>query len=93
MRWSGAWRVLFILYCLEVGVFLTLAPWSRSWERVWLELPAAHLYGILLHSAFRGLVSGFGLVHLVWGIHDVYQLLVGRHAPEGTPADPADHAG
>lgn len=90
MRWSSASRVLFIIYCLEVGIFLTLAPWSRSWERVWFELPAPQLYQLVLHTAFRGSVSGFGLVHLVWGLHDLTQILLSRHEPE---ADPADHAG
>jgi hypothetical protein len=30
---------------------------------------------LLLHPLFRGAVSGFGLVHLVWGANDLQALL------------------
>ena len=33
------------------------------------------LHDLLLHPAFRGAVSGFGVYHLVWGTHDLDRLL------------------
>jgi hypothetical protein len=61
---------LFVVYCLEMGIFLLLWPWSGAWDRVWSQIPwhAARLYG--LSPLVRSLVSGFGVVHLVWGAHD-----------------------
>lgn len=94
MQWSTASRILFIVYCLEVGIFLLFAPWSANWEHIWLQLPLAGAEGVLFHPAFRGSITGFGFVHLLWGAHDLEQLLLARRARlrEAEP-DQADHAG
>jgi hypothetical protein len=68
-------RFLFILYCLEVGLFLVLAPWSGAWERMVSSLAATGLDHVLLQPVARGAVTGFGLVHLVWSAHDSLQWL------------------
>jgi len=78
VRSDQVFRLLFILYCIEAGVFLLLAPWSPMWERTLAHLPLGALRGACLHPTFRGAVTGFGLVHLVWGASDVQTLLAGR---------------
>ena len=45
MTTRGLPRLLFFLYCVEVGVFLVLAPWSASWDRFLLAPPLALLTG------------------------------------------------
>ncbi|MDX1501952.1 MAG: hypothetical protein R3325_06275 [Thermoanaerobaculia bacterium] len=75
MSRAAVFRLLFILYCVEVGVFLVLVPWSANWDRALIQLPTAWLRGLLLHSAFRGAITGFGLIHLIWGAHDLETLL------------------
>jgi len=77
VRSNQVFRLLFILYCVEAGVFLLLAPWSPMWGRTLAHLPLGALRGACLHPAFRGAVTGFGLVHLVWGANDL-KLLLGR---------------
>ncbi len=67
--------VFFILYCVEAGVFLCLVPWNLAWDRALLQLPMARLWMFGLNPAVRAAVSGFGLVHLVWGAHDLDRLL------------------
>ena len=66
---------VFILYCATVGVVLVVVPWSPGWDQMltflstpfeWLRLPL-----------LRGALSGFGLVHLVWCVHDVHHLARG----------------
>jgi hypothetical protein len=80
---SGSFvRILFVLYCIEAGVLLLLAPWSPSWDRVVTRIPSFALQGLLFHPVFRGAVSGFGLVHLVWGVHDLDRWLVRRRLRE-----------
>jgi hypothetical protein len=76
MRWDLFLRIWFVIYCLEAGLFLVLAPWSPAWERTLLQLPFASIYLLALHPALRGAVSGFGLMHLVWGAHDLDDLLL-----------------
>lgn len=72
---------LFILYCLEVGVFLVLIPWTSVWDRGLGHLPWNHLRELVVHPAVRSAVTGFGLVHLLYGCHDL-QLLLGRRPLE-----------
>ena len=57
-------RALFILYVLEAGAFLSLAPWSRLWTiRVVARSPAP-LHDILASPFFRSFLVGIGLLHL-----------------------------
>jgi hypothetical protein len=72
---------LFILYCLEVGVFLVLIPWTSVWERGLGHLPWDPVRAFVVHPAVRSAVTGFGLVHVLYGFHDL-QLLLGRRPLE-----------
>jgi hypothetical protein len=78
MRMTTFLSLLFVLYCAEAGVLLLFAPWSPVWDRTVMQLPIAFLRSLMLHPALRGAVSGFGLVHLVWGAHDLHALLTRR---------------
>ncbi len=75
MRGRVIFRVLFILYCVEAGVFLAFVPWSTLWERHLLSIPLLGLRAFGLHPVLRGALSGFGLIHLVWAVHDLELLL------------------
>jgi|GEM_PF-834654 len=75
MRYSRSFRFLFILYCIEAGVVLLMAPWSGNWEGIVLAQPVAALRESLLLGPVRGALSGFGIVHLVWAVHDVFAWL------------------
>ena len=59
MRADVLFRILFILYCCEAGIFLVMAPWSAVWARTLAQLPLGSFYGIAVHPAFRGAVTGF----------------------------------
>jgi hypothetical protein len=78
MRSGTFLRVLFVLYCIEVGVMLLLVPWSPAWDRAVIQVPSLAVHNLLLHPAMRGALSGFGLVHLVWGVHDLDRWLARR---------------
>lgn len=71
---------LFVLYCLEAGVFFTVAPWTRFWSLN----PLLHynpLIALIADNAwFRGFVSGFGLAHFIVGIRELYELLARRES-------------
>lgn len=79
MRWrpflGGFLRAVFVLYCIEAGVFLVLVPWREAWQRLLTDFPIASLRTVLFAPWARGAITGFGLVHLVWGAHDLRQLL------------------
>lgn len=78
MRSSFVFRILFILYCVEAGTFLVLAPWSTVWDRTLIQIPFDLLRTAVLHPFSRAAVTGFGLIHLVWGAHDLDELIFRR---------------
>jgi len=71
VRFDSLYRVLFLIYCLEAGVFLLFAPWSQAWDRLILLAPLGLFRSLLLAPWLRGLLTGFGVVHLLWVLHDV----------------------
>ena len=71
---------LFVVYCLEIGLFPVFAPWTVLWDRTLGQLPSQLLRMVALHPALRAGITGFGLVHLIWGVHDL-TLLLSRREP------------
>jgi hypothetical protein len=87
VRFSTMINLFFILYCFEAGLLLLFAPWSPEWDRIMMQLPFQAMKAFLLHPGFRGAVTGFGLVHLIWGTHDLISILM-RRGP-GATASPS----
>ena len=71
MRLESFFRVLFVVYCLEAGLFLAVTPWTSSWDRVVLIVGSGCGRPLATAAWLRGLVTGFGLVHLLWAAHDL----------------------
>lgn len=91
VRFSTMINLFFILYCFEAGLLLLFAPWSPEWDRIMMQLPILGMKALVLHPGFRGAVTGFGLVHLVWGMHDLVSILMRRGAgaqPSPPPLPP-----
>ncbi len=65
-------RYVFIFYCATVGVVLVLVPWSPGWDQMLSFLSTR--FEVLRLPLLRGALSGFGLVHLVWCVHDLHRL-------------------
>ena len=64
----------FVLYCTMVGIVLTVIPWTPGWTHMLIDLPGPAL-DFLKQPTVRGALTGFGLVHLVWGLHDLQEIL------------------
>lgn len=63
--------LFFALYCLEAGLFFTIVPWTRVWTlNPWLHSTLT-LAAWADNPFVRGLVSGFGVIHLIVGIRDI----------------------
>jgi hypothetical protein len=64
--------VIFILFCLEVGAFLVILPWSVWWDRnvLFSLLPGLRPY--LASNYARGALSGLGLVNIWVGLSDIW---------------------
>lgn len=67
-------QYLFILYCTTIGVALLFLPWSPGWDRLVLQLPWGGLRWLSAPAA-RGAITGFGMIHLVWSVHELREFL------------------
>jgi hypothetical protein len=74
------WLVIFVLFCLEVGIILTVLPWTRLWAENPLLLGHARLHDLLQQNFVRGLVSGLGLVDIWIGIAEAVRYREGPDA-------------
>ena len=67
------WFILYVLVCLEVGVFLILVPWSAIWERNYFLQAYPVLGTVVLDPTFRGAVSGLGIANIYLVLHEVWE--------------------
>lgn len=85
------WFVLYVLVCLEVGIFLALVPWSAIWERNYFLEAYPSLRPMLLAPAFRGAVAGLGLANIYLGLNEVVRRLRGAGKDRGPSAERRQH--
>ncbi|HUI51680.1 MAG TPA: hypothetical protein VLX60_07845 [Terriglobales bacterium] len=74
-RWYHVARALiFIVFCMEVGMFLVIFPWSDFWDRgIFATLaPQWRLYWD--NSYLRGAVSGLGIVNVYISLAEIFRL-------------------
>ena len=81
MRADSIFRGVFLVYCVEAGLFLLMSPWLSAWSHAVLLLPFGPVRELLLTSWARALISAFGVLHLIWGLHDL-DLFLRRHPPD-----------
>ena len=80
-RWlQRLWLVVFVLFCLEVGIILSVLPWTRLWTDNSLLLSYPAVREFLNYGFVRGLVSGLGLVDIWMGVAEAVTY---RESPRG----------
>jgi len=67
----GLKRVLVVVYLVEVGLVLVVAPWTRFWDQNYFVQSLPFLEPLLASPALRGAVSGFGIVTLGMAAVDI----------------------
>jgi hypothetical protein len=65
------WRILYILYSIEVGLFLILLPWLAIWDNNYLLYRFPNFRPIVGNSYLKGAVLGLGIVNVVIGIQEI----------------------
>ncbi len=60
--------VVFVVFCIELGMLLTILPWTTVWNQN--SFLGAHpaLKSFVQNNFIRGLATGFGLVDIWIGI-------------------------
>ena len=79
-------RSLLIIYFLEVGLVLLVAPWTTFWDRNVFVAANPLAEAVLTLHAVRGGVSGVGLLHLGAGVVELARLLVRRRPQVPMPS-------
>ncbi len=66
--------VLFITFCLEIGLFLLIFPWTEYWDANYFSalIPEWHQYWTNMYV--RGAVSGLGVVNLYISFVEIFRL-------------------
>ena len=60
-----------VVYLIEVGLVLVVAPWTRFWDQNYFVQSLPFLEPLLVSPALRGAVSGFGIVTLAMAAVDI----------------------
>ena len=71
-------RSILVLYFLEVGLVLLIAPWTTYWDRNLFVEASPLAESVLTMHAVRGGVSGGGLLNLGTGIFELARLVIRR---------------
>lgn len=79
--------LLFVIFCLELGLFLIIYPWTTRWTMnilpVWLPIP----HDLWLSGYFRGAVSGIGIADLVIALSEMSRNRSRKRIEEKVAAD------
>lgn len=70
--WRRILFILFILFCIELGLFLFILPWHEMWANNYVLSRFPGLRPLLLNNFTRGALSGLGLVNLWIGLSDAW---------------------
>lgn len=74
-RWyHKVWAVLLITFCMEIGFFLVIFPWTGSWEHNYFSsfIPEWHRFWDNMYV--RGAISGLGVVNLWISFAEIFRL-------------------
>lgn len=90
-------RALFVLYALEAGAFLTIAPWGRYWSVRVVGRSPEKARPFLESHYFRSFLLGVGLLHLwaaaseiqAWRRESLESREPHGDAPSPAPEEPA----
>ena len=64
--------VVFITFCLDIGLFLLIFPWTDYWDNFAAFVRAWRPY--LDNMYVRGAISGLGVVNLYISLGEVFRL-------------------
>lgn len=71
-------RLVLVVFFLEVGLVLTLAPWSAYWDRNYFAETLPIVHALITNNFVRGAVTGLGLVNICAAVADLVSLFLNR---------------
>jgi hypothetical protein len=74
-RWYHvAIALAFIVFCMELGMFLVIFPWSDFWDRSFFSALAPEWRLYWDNAYLRGAVSGLGIVNVYIALLEIFRL-------------------
>ncbi len=74
--------MLFIIFCLELGLFLLIYPWTDSWSGNYFSwigpLRLQPLWHQIWNNGYVGAVSGLGLVNIWVAVAEALRKYIGN---------------
>ena len=75
--------LIFILFCMELGAFLLLFPWTEYWDHNFFSALVPEWHYFWGNSYVRGAISGLGVVNFYIAFLEVLRLRrFARHGGE-----------
>ena len=68
------WKIIFILFCFELGVFLLVFPWLDYWDNNSLATLTPWISSVWNNPYFRGALSGLGVLNIYISLLEVFRL-------------------
>ncbi len=66
--------VVFITFCLEIGFFLLIFPWTEAWDSNYFSTLIPDLKPYWDNMYLRGAISGIGVVNLYISFVEMFRL-------------------
>lgn len=74
-RWyHKVWAVLLITFCLEIGLFLLIFPWTEAWDNNYFATSIARVREVWDNMYLRGAVSGLGVINIYISLAEIFRL-------------------
>ncbi len=73
--------VVYVVFCIELGILLAVLPWTRIWTDNNLVAFYPWLRAIALDNFVRGVVTGVGIVDIWLGIWEAVRYRESNSAP------------
>ncbi len=70
--YEKVFAVLFITFCLDIGLFLLICPWTDWWDNFAAFMHSMRPYLDTMYV--RGAISGLGVVNLYISLGEVFRL-------------------
>ena len=71
-------RLVLVIFFLEVGLVLTLAPWSAYWDRNYFAETMPAIRALITNDFFRGAITGLGVVNICAAAADLFGMFTSR---------------
>ena len=71
-------RLVLVMFFIEVGLVLTLAPWSAYWDRNYFAETLPLVHALMTNNFVRGAVTGLGIVNIGAAVADLVGIFLNR---------------